>query len=72
MNNIKTHLFSYNYEGSEYSLEIPANNLEEAKGRLSKMVFARYDGELVAKVPAMPSSGLFVSLITWLRNRLIR
>jgi len=70
MNELKTHLFSYNYEGSQYSLEIPAHSEEEAKSRLTRMVYANYDGELVATVPAMPVSGIFVRLVTWLRNRL--
>lgn len=70
MKNIRMYLFSYNYQGSEYSLEIPANSLEEAKGRLSQMVFAQYDGELVAKVPANSSSGILVNLAVWIRNRI--
>ena len=71
MQNIKIHLFSYNYEGAEYSLEIPANSVQEAKERLSKMTFARYDGELVTKIPATPGTGVLVRLVTWLRNRAI-
>ncbi len=70
MQNIKTHLFSYSYEGSEYSLEIPANSAQEAKDRLSRLPFARYGGELVAEVPAFPASGVFVRLLAWIRNRL--
>ena len=71
LNNIKTHLFSYSYEGSEYSLEIPANSVQEAKERLSRMTFARYDGELVTVIPALPTTGMFVRLYTWTRNRLL-
>lgn len=68
MIDIKTYLFSYNYNGSQYSLEIPAETLEEAKDRLSVMSFAKYDGELVAKIPAQPSAGIFVRIITFMRN----
>jgi hypothetical protein len=54
---MKTFLFTYRYEGADYSLEIPAATLAEAKGRLSAMGFARYDGELKAQVsvPRPPS-----------------
>jgi hypothetical protein len=54
---MKTFLFTYRYEGDSYSLEIPADTLAEAKGRLSAMAFARYDGELKATVnlPRLPS-----------------
>ena len=69
MKNIKTHLFTYNYEGAEYCFEIPAKNIEEAKERLSRITFARYDGELVGKIPALPTAGLFVKLIASIRNR---
>ena len=72
MKNIKTHLFTYNYEGAEYCLEIPANSLQEAKDRLSRMTFAKYDGELVSKIPAIPTAGLFVKFMASIRNRLIR
>ena len=71
MNNIKTHLFSYNYEGSEYSLEIPAYSIQEAKERLSRMMYARYDGELVTVIPALPTAGIFVRLLTLVHNRLL-
>lgn len=70
MQNLKVFLFSYNYEGAQYSLEIPANDAEEAKQRLSRMAFAKYDGELKHKIPTAPGAGVSVRLITWLRNRI--
>lgn len=39
-------LFSYEFQGSRYSLTIPARTLAEALGRLEKMADARYDGEV--------------------------
>lgn len=63
-------LFSYNYEGAEYSVEIPATNEEEAKQRLSRLAFAKYDGELMYKIPASPGAGILVRLVTWTKNRL--
>lgn len=69
MQNMKVFLFSYNYEGAQYSLEIPASSAEEAKQRLSRIAFAQYDGELAQVIPATPGAGLLVRLVTWLRNR---
>ena len=72
MNNVKTYLFSYNYQGSDYSLEIPACSIDEAKERLSRMVYANYDGELVAKIPALPSTGIIIRLVTFIRNSVMK
>lgn len=69
-NKLKIYLFSYRYKDAQYSLEIPAYSLDEAKGKLSMMSFAKYDGELVAKIPSLPSIGIFVRIITWFRNRI--
>lgn len=67
---MKVFLFSYNFEGAQYSLEIPAQDAEEAKHRLSRMTFAKYDGELVQSCPAPPGTGILLRLITWIRNSL--
>jgi len=48
----KTYLFSYTHNNSEWGFEIQAENEEDAKLRVSKMMYARYDGELAMKVPA--------------------
>lgn len=72
MQNIKTHLFSYNYEGAQYSLEIPASSPQEAKERLSRMAFAQYDGEFVAQIPASSPARIFASMLTWTRNAFMK
>ena len=66
----QTYLVSYRHDGSEWSLELPASSYDDARQRLDKLVFARVDGELVAKVPA--SLGPFATLAVWLRNLLLR
>lgn len=68
MKTLKTFLFSYNYDGAQYSFEIPAYTLEEAKGRLSRLTFAKYDGELMCKIPAVAGVSIIVRLLAWLNN----
>ncbi len=69
MKKLKNFLFSYNYDGSQYSIEIPAYNAEEARERISRITFAKYDGELADKIPALVGAGVLVRLLTWLKNR---
>lgn len=65
-NTFKTYLFSYNYDGCSWCFEIQAENPEDARQRVSRLTFATYDGELVAKIPA--SLGLPAKAIIALRN----
>jgi hypothetical protein len=69
MKNLKVFLFSYNYEGSQYSFEIPAYSAEEARERVSRLTFAKYDGEIAHKIPAFAGASVLVRLLTWLKNR---
>lgn len=64
------YLFSYRYQGSEYSVVIPADTLDEAKGRMEAIGKNHvYDGELYAEIPVyVPFSGLFSRLYVWFRN----
>lgn len=64
----KTHLFTYRHNGAEWTLEIKAQNARDARERLKTLPLARYDGELIAKVPA--SLGPLTKTVTWLRNAL--
>ena len=51
-NKFKTYLFRYTHNNSEWGFEIQAENEEDAKLRVSKMIYAKYDGELAMKVPS--------------------
>ena len=62
----ETHLFSYRFDGSEWSIDIPARNADEAKRRLSALLHARYDGVLVARIPV--ALGPFAKLYAAFRN----
>lgn len=62
----RTYLFSYNYGGSNWNIEIRAESPEDAQQRVSRLVFATYQGEVVAKVPA--SLGAPVRLAVLMQN----
>jgi hypothetical protein len=66
----KTYLFSYSYQGAECVMEIRAADAEDARKRLGRLQYARYDGELVAKIPTSPSLNSvlrpFVRFFVWL------
>jgi len=62
----KTYLFSYTHNNSEWGFEIQAENEEDAKLRVSKMIYARYDGELAMKIPAQ--SGILPRILIMLLN----
>lgn len=63
---MQTHLFTYRHEGKLWSLEIKANDEEDAKDRLKRLAFASYQGVLVANVPLF--LGPLVPLVVWIRN----
>ena len=66
----KTFLISYRHDGAEWSLELPARDLDDARARLSRLAFASIDGELMMTLPA--SSGPIAPLFVAIRNSLHR
>lgn len=63
-----TWLFSYNLDGSQWSMEVVAPSAEEAKRRLAAAAaWGTLDGELIAKVP-VGRGGILVPLIVLIRN----
>jgi len=62
----KTYLFSYTHNNAEWGFEIQAENEEDARLRVAKLMYARYDGELAMKIPARLS--LFPRLLVSLLN----
>lgn len=62
----KTYLFSYRYEGADCVLEIRAEGMEDAKRRVSRLQYATYDGELMAKLPVHRKlSGVMTPLLSF-------
>jgi hypothetical protein len=62
----QTHLFSYQHGGAEWTFEIKARDAQEARERVKTLSLARYDGELIAKIPN--SLGPLTRLAVLLRN----
>lgn len=62
MGGYRRYLFEYRYEGSDWGLEIIARSPEEARERLGALTWARYKGEIAAKIP-VPGAG-FIERIT--------
>lgn len=63
----KRYLFEYRHEGSEWGIEVVASSPSDARERLKALTWARYQGEIKAKV-AVPSAGMLVGAA----NRLAR
>jgi hypothetical protein len=61
-----TYLISYRHDGAEWNLELKAASIQDAQARLSKLVFGRVDGELIATVPAM--AGWLAKVLVAFRN----
>lgn len=59
-----TYIYSYEFDGEEWSFEVKAKDLAEAKRRVMAIRAARLDGELVGSVPV--SGGRFLEwLAKW-------
>lgn len=67
MSEFKEHLFSYHHNGSWWTITIRAPTAEDAKERLAKLPWAKYDGVLIATLPA--GMGWFARLAVWAGNR---
>lgn len=63
---LRTYLFTYRYDGAEWSMEIVAQSAREVKERIGALTLAQYDGELIVKVPAL--AGPLARLAVWLKN----
>ena len=61
-----TYLFSYRFNGREYTIDIVAKDADEAKERLKALAWAKYDGILGGRMPA--KLGFFAKTLVALRN----
>ena len=64
----KTYLASYNYAGTKWGIDFPAQSMVDAKARLARMSYGQVDGELKGTIPAGPGAGILVRLIVWTKN----
>jgi hypothetical protein len=63
---LKTYLFTYQCDGAEYALRVPAESQQAALARVRRMSTAIFDGEVIAKIPM--SLGWSARALTALRN----
>lgn len=62
-------LFTYRFGGSEWGTSVFAADPAEAREKIRAMALARYDGELMARIPAgVPGAGLLTRFICWLKS----
>lgn len=59
--------FTYRFDGADWSIEVPALTLEEARERVRVLGFARYDGDQAKRKKRSPNG--FGSSV-WFRNAL--
>ena len=60
------YLFEYRHDGNDWGIEIVARSPEEAKERIKSLTWARYQGEIKAKIP-VPATGLIRRIAAWFR-----
>lgn len=65
---MKKYLFEYNWNNKKYGFDVEANSISEAKEKVARMSFARYEGELVHSGYYVPGAGPFIRMIVWFRN----
>jgi hypothetical protein len=62
----RRYLFEYRHDGSEWGIEIVATSQQDAQERLKAISWARYKGEIAAKIP-VPGGRLLNRLFARLR-----
>lgn len=62
MDDCKTYLVSYPYQGARYSIEVAATDWADAEARIKQMCFAKVDGEVALKIP-VPGGSLVHRLL---------
>jgi hypothetical protein len=59
-------LFRYHWDGKEWGTSLFAADEAEAREKIRAQGMARFDGELMARIPAtVPAAGLITRLICW-------
>lgn len=60
----KTYIYSYEFEGEQWSFEVKAKDFDEAKRRVSAIRNAKLDGELGGRVH-VPGGRFTEWLVRW-------
>ncbi|MER9354182.1 hypothetical protein NKJ86_09045 [Mesorhizobium sp. M0025] len=56
------YLFEYRHDGTEWGIEVMARSPQEAKERIKSLTWARFQGEVQAKI-RIPTGGLFPEIV---------
>jgi hypothetical protein len=65
----KEFVCSYHMDGSQWGLTVMAKDFKDASRRLRAIgTTGQVDGELVARIPAYPSVGIGLRIVTFIRN----
>jgi hypothetical protein len=67
---MKRFLVSYRHNGSQWNIELPATDLEDARRRLSQLTLGQLEGEIIADVPG--ALGPLAALAAFTRNLFAR
>lgn len=62
-------LFNYRFDGADWSISIFARDPAEAREKIKAVSFARFEGELYARIPAVPGAGWLTRVLCWWKNR---
>jgi hypothetical protein len=63
-------LFTYRFAGAEWGITIFATDPSEAREKIKAVAWARYDGEVAERIPAItPGVGRIADFLCWWRNR---
>lgn len=65
-----TFICSYRYKGATWDIDLPAEDWDDARARLSVISMGKVEGPLAAKIPANRATGVLVRMIIRLRNLL--
>jgi hypothetical protein len=63
------YLFEYRFDGAEWGIEITAKSPDEARDRLQALNWARYKGQIAARI-AVPRTRLLERIVSYFRNLL--
>lgn len=66
---MKEFLFNYRFRGAEWGIAIFAEDAAEARKKIKAVALARYEGELMMRVPAVvPGAGAFARFLCKWKN----
>ncbi len=63
---MKRYLVSYRHQGSQWNIELPAEDLDDAHRRLSQLALGQLEGEIIADIPS--ALGPLAALAAFTRN----